>query len=371
MGKMQDRAKAYIDKQKLLGLDTIELIFDGDDGVILSRVKDNGSKSFVIPSFITSYKVKDKTTNPFEGTTYEEIIVESSVGDLGGLFRGIRSIRLKVIINSNIKIRNLKEVFSDSEELKELVVDVKGCIDTSDVQSVYCMYRNCRKLREIDISWLSGASNIKDMNGIFYGCGSLRKIIGLNRIDLRSVEDMSYMFTFCTYLEDIGVDKIVVSGVKEVAYMFSRCEHIKNVKIQGNLSNILNMEYMFSGCSLLMDVYIEGDLSNVINLYSMFYMCKGLQEVELRSISSTRINSMEQMFSGCERLEVVKLGNIDFGSMMRRLSNYRDIYYSKVKIVGIFEGCNRLNSIELMDSDGYDLLNKWIPDQCKIIYVRD
>lgn len=77
-------AKRYVKKQQLIGCDILELDLIENDGVVLKKVNDDRSRSIVIPSFITSYKGTDgKYTKPFEDAYYEDIIIESNVGDIG------------------------------------------------------------------------------------------------------------------------------------------------------------------------------------------------------------------------------------------------------------------------------------------------
>lgn len=264
-------AKRYIKKQQLIGCDVLELDLVENDGVLLRKVKDNGSKSIIIQSFITSYKGTDgKYNKPFGDTHYEDIIIESNVGDIGFLFSGIRGSKLKIKFNSDIEIKIVNGLFSHAEYIEELNIEFKGSVDISSIKSVEFMYMYCRELKVVDVSWLSGAM-IENSADMFYGCGKLEGIRGLSSLCMSNIKDMSNMFSYCFSLGCISID---LSNTVSTNGMFKRCNSLKSVSISGKESKVKDMKDMFYGCEILENVeFRDVSIEDVENLKGMFRWC--------------------------------------------------------------------------------------------------
>lgn len=330
-------AKRYIKKQQLIGCDVLELDLVENDGVLLRKVKDNGSKSIIIPSFITSYKGTDgKYTKPFEDTYYEDIIIESNVGDIGYLFSGIRGKRLTIKVNSDIEIKIVNGLFSHAEYIEELNIEFKGSVDISSIKSVEFMYMYCRELKVVYVSWLSGAM-IENSADMFYGCGKLEGIRGLSSLCMSNIKDMSNMFSYCFSLGCISID---LSNTVSTNGMFKRCNSLKSVIISSKESKELkvkDMKEMFCGCEVLDNVEFRGvSIEDVENLKGMFRWCERLKNIDLSCIKSRKIEDMRNMFEYCNDLEYIDLSGIDR-------------VYDNIDILKIFNGCDKLLRIVLGD----------------------
>ena len=71
-------------------------------------------------------------------------------------------------------------------------------VDTSKVENMFCMFRNCENMIKININnW--NTSNVTSVHSMFYNCSSLQ-VIDLGALDTSKVTDMSYMFAGCESL---------------------------------------------------------------------------------------------------------------------------------------------------------------------------
>ncbi len=69
----------------------------------------------------------------------------------------------------------------------------------------------------------------------------------------------------------------------------------------------------------------------------MFFKCTNLKEADLSGLASDNVTSMEEMFIGCTKLEVVNLWNTHKDNFMENVT----------KTQKMFQGCSRLNKLTL------------------------
>lgn len=69
----------------------------------------------------------------------------------------------------------------------------------------------------------------------------------------------------------------------------------------------------------------------------MFFKCTNLKEADLSGLASDNVTSMEEMFIGCTKLEVVNLWNTHKANFMENVT----------KTQKMFQGCSRLNKLTL------------------------
>lgn len=116
-----NRAMAYIEKHKLLGIESkLKLELVEDDGVNLYKIKSvDNDGSITLQSFITSIK-----SGVFSGLDYSKIVIECDISDISGLFNGICSSKLKVVFKGVKNVKDISELFLNSKELK--IVEIVG-----------------------------------------------------------------------------------------------------------------------------------------------------------------------------------------------------------------------------------------------------
>lgn len=178
-------AKRYIEKQNLLGIDTLDIEIESRDIVRLVGVNYNGKdKVLRIPSFITDIRI-NYVDYLLSGSNYTDIIVEGDIKDLSTLCSEILSERVRLDI------------------------------------------RNCKSLRRLS-NLFRGAKNLKSV-----------EIVGLER--LKYVTDISYMYLWCGSLEDSGIDGVEMDNVRSISHLFKGCKSLRyidisNIKTSGLVS---------------------------------------------------------------------------------------------------------------------------------------
>lgn len=123
------------------------------------------------------------------------------------------------------------------------------------------------------IIWLDLKGNRHESDE-FSGINSFRSYIKMNMFDINVVELLD-------------CDKLVSLCDSMGRGLFDGCETLRRVENVINTSNVENMRYMFKYCSNLKSVpYI--DTSNVKDMCGMFFKCISLKGVPLFDVSSVK-----------------------------------------------------------------------------------
>ena len=252
------------------------------------------------------------------------------------------------------------------------------------------------------INGLNNLCNLGYMNGMFDGDSSLESL-NVENWDLSGVLECSYLFSYCTSLNDIKIKSSKDSaGKKQIPFqktvkmsaMFFHCISLKNLDVSDwdvgkvqtfyamfkecsalqsikgldnwNTASATDMSYMFASDREIPNVLTTLDLSkfntaNVENFSNMFSYCTNLESITgLGKWETYSATDMSNMFSNCAKLTSIasskpgdtpstnvsstsaseNLGNLDF-------SNFRT---AKVKnFSNMFYGCTNLESITGLD----------------------
>ena len=95
-------------------------------------------------------------------------------------------------------------------------------IDMKNVNSLENAFRNCYELIEVDVGSFN-TSNVTTMKGMFSGCTSLTKIVGLENFDMKNVKDVSQMFMDCRNLTDAAVEALDLEVIETDEDVFLNC----------------------------------------------------------------------------------------------------------------------------------------------------
>ena len=109
-----EKAKSFIKKQQILGINVLDIKITENGEVVLLKVHDSNKKEIVIPSWITRLDTYTDSYGPFNNTHYTHIRIDANIKDLTLLFSGIES--------------------------EELVIDAPNLSNTVDVTG---MFFNC------------------------------------------------------------------------------------------------------------------------------------------------------------------------------------------------------------------------------------
>ena len=172
----------------------------------------------------------------------------------------------KILINKGSKfIRKIK--VESQEQLQAIIrerynnnksfLDLTD-IDISELDNLSYIFWGLDNMEDVDISgW--DISNVKFMKGIFSNCTKLKKIIGIENLDVSKLENANNMFFCCKKLVELDLTKWNPVSLQYTRQMFYECSNLKIIKNIENwqLPNVKDVSYMFCDCAKL-----DVDLSN-------------------------------------------------------------------------------------------------------------
>ena len=173
------------------------------------------------------------------------------------------------------------------------VDDLISYNDTSNVEEMALMFRDCDNLTTIPLLETSKVTSMKDM------FSSSHKLATIPKLDTSNVIIMSSMFSDCTSLT--SVPDLVTSNVTNMGSMFYSCKKLAAAP-QLDTSKVTDMGSMFNGCSSLTSVPLY-NTSNVTTMGSMFSGCSSLTTVP--QFDTSKVKYMNSMFGNCKKLTAV------------------------------------------------------------------
>lgn len=143
---------------------------------------------------------------------------------------------------------------------------------------------------------------------------------------------------------------------------FEGCDNLVEVNFNGafHTDNVESMKNMFNGCEKLELVDIETlDTSKVENMYQMFRDCSNLEELDMSNFDTANVKNMSCMFSSCASLQELDLSSFDTAkvtNMSYMFSGCKNLEYvntssfntSKVTNMSyMFRWCTNLSRLDL------------------------
>ncbi len=250
-------------------------------------------------------------------------------------------------LKNNVKVINAKAgtvfpLYSSSMfkgYTKTVIMDLKN-VDTSSVDLMDGMFRDCSSLSSLDLSSFD-TSSVSSMSFMFQDCSSL-SLLDLSSFDTSSVYVMNDMFHNCSSLSSLDLSSFDTSSVISMSGMFQDCSSLSSLDLSSfDTSSVNFMGGMFQGCSSLSSLDLSSfDTSRTCRMENMFKGCSSLSSLDLSSFDTSRVFWMYDMFSDCSSLTSLDLSNFD-------TSNVEYMHY-------VFRGCTALKSIDL---SGFTLRN--------------
>ena len=171
----------------------------------------------------------------------------------------------KILINKSSKLNKIK--VESKDQLKSIIrerynnnksfIDLTD-IDVSELDDLSCIFIMLDNVEVVDISgW--NTSNVTTMGYMFSQCSKLKKIIGIENLDVSKLENANNMFFCCKKLVELDLTKWNPVSLQYTRQMFYECSNLKIIKNIENwqLPNIKDVSYMFCDCAKL-----DVDLSN-------------------------------------------------------------------------------------------------------------
>ncbi len=185
--------------------------------------------------------------------------------------------------------------------------------NTSNVQDMEWMFAYCTQLTNINLTSFN-TSNVTNMEYMFYDCESLTSL-DLSNFNTSNVTKMSYMFVYCHNLTSLDLSNFNTSNVTNMSYMFENCHNLTSLNLSNfNTSSVTSMSNMFHACDGLTSLNVSGfNTSNARDMNGMFEGCSSLTSLDLSSFNTANVILMGSMFSGCSGLTNLNLSQFDMG----------------------------------------------------------
>ena len=146
-----------------------------------------------------------------------------------------------------------------------LNISVLTC-DTSNVKNMSRMFFLCSNLENLNLSNLD-TIGVTDMYGMFSQCSNLKEIKFSDNFNTSEVINMSCMFYNCSKLEDLDLSTFNTSKVNNMVYMFYNCSSLGNLNLSKfDTKKVIDESLMFFNCNNLNKVIVskEEDTKNKI-----------------------------------------------------------------------------------------------------------
>lgn len=224
--------------------------------------------------------------------------------------------------------------------------------DTSKVNDFSYMFRNCEKLKTIDLSKFNTAQ-ATDMRSMFSGCKSLENL-DLSSFNVEKAENLRAMFYECTSLKSItGIEKFKTSAAEEIDCMFQNCSALESLDLSKfDTKNVTNMGAMFAGCKKLKTITgidkfntekvktkqtQQTNQDDAAGFDKIFSGCESLEELDLSGWKTSNANYMVGLFDGCKNLKTLNLGTTDNFATKQAVTGQ--------KVENMFRNCNNLQKL--------------------------
>ncbi len=221
-----------------------------------------------------------------------------------------KSVKKVVIGGTDFKINNAKNMFFDFSSLESVEGLNKIKFVKKDKQAV----------------------NISKM---FYSCGNLLSLTGIENWNMEYVEDASLMFAYCKKLKSVDLSKWQKVNISDASGMFTMCSNLESAKLFASPS---------------------GKLTKINDMFNMGWWNPTQHPSELPS----KLSSVE----GLEKLNtknVTTMGKMFFfTSKLKEINGIKDWDTLKAEdMEGMFQG----SGVEVLDLSKWKFQNKSIPEQ--------
>jgi len=185
------------------------------------------------------------------------------------------------------------------------------------------------------------------------------------------INDLSFIFYKCKYLQHIDLSPFNAINVNNMSYMFGECESLKSIDFFSfNTSNVTNMAGMFSGCESLETIDLSSfDTKNVTHMNEMFYYCSSIKRLDLTKFNTINVVNMNKMFYSCFYLKFLYFNSfktdnvIDMAEMFNKCSSLKSLDLSNfntskvINMDGMFGFCSKLEYINIKSFNTNNVTN--------------
>lgn len=349
---LAERAKQFIHKQRLLGVEVFKLQITEDCISILEVLDKESTGRFVIPSFIT-----EVGHMAFIGCSFTEIYIDNLPNvpfNATALCKRMDSESIKVVFRHPESVVSISNMFEDCQNLKSIDLSTLSKVK---VNSLNNMFANCYLLESVDLSVLD-FSNVESMNYMFLHCNSLKNIV-FPKLTTSKIQRMENTFKDCRSLTEISLENFSMVEVRSIDSMFSDCSNLEKVTLSKyNTDKLEIANYLFNYCVSLKTISFKGFTTpRVTHMEFMFSDCRSLTSLDLTSFDTRNLEYMSYMFLECRNLQKLDISSFKFDSL-KVLDFSRIPSLRSESLDNIFLGCTSLQEIHLPDSDTLDRILK-------------
>ncbi len=229
---------------------------------------------------------------------------------------GLRSQVTKVEIKNEVKINTASSMFANMPQLST----VNGLNKLDSIKYMNAMFEGDSSLEKLIVKdW--NLSNLLQCSYLFSYCTSLNDIeiepskdsAGKPQLPFQSTVSMAAMFYHCISLKSVDVSDWDVENVQNFFAMFKECFALQSIKglDNWNTTTATDMSSMFYNCNALTNVDVsKWDVKNVADFSSMFRECSALQSIKgLDNWNTTAATNMSYMFCNCTNLTSIASSN--------------------------------------------------------------
>ena len=200
----------------------------------------------------------------------------------------------------------------EDSSMYDLIIGADDIIQApKNSECLFAYYENCKSIEGLENL---STSNVTTMSHMFDGCGILG--LNLNYFDTTNVQSMSCMFLNCQDIVELDLGSFNTSAVTDMSSMFCECRSLEYVNVSSfDTSKVTNMFSMFKCCYLLEDINITNfDTSLVVNIQEMFRQCSSLETVDLSHFATGYVQRMDYLFQDCTSLKYIDLSTQNFSA---------------------------------------------------------
>ena len=204
--------------------------------------------------------MEDKVINPSQGKFINQVLVK---GDSNLVSENIKEGVTILGVGGSLNTKYSPSFISFANfEGTDLTEELSN-LDTSNIQSMYQMFYNCRKLTSLDISNFN-TENIIGIGNMFGYCQQLRAL-NLGNINTRNVDNLQSLFYECNSLENIDLSSFNTEKVISIRTMFFRCSSLTKIDISSfSSASLIDTSNTFAQCNKLTTLIINNP-----NLFKM------------------------------------------------------------------------------------------------------
>ena len=218
-----------------------------------------------------------------------------NVQSMSYLFNNCISLKSVIFNNSVPKEADMQYMFNNCSNLETLNLSM---INTEQIKNMESMFYNCEKLKNLILGNVFVFTNVENMINMFANCKSLESLtIGTNAQN-SIVKKMNSMFYNCINLKTLNL-KFKASNIINMEFMFYGCSSLLSLDLSNfqNTKDLESIEAMFYGCSKLLSLNINTLITTKVSKMNyLFYGCKSLYFLNLNTFNTINVEYMDYMF---------------------------------------------------------------------------